>query len=80
MGLAPSGQHENTTNLLYAEVPVPIYSHRRWAGKHLPPQDGRFRQGMARRGTTKAYLCIDYGAGIQIATLDPRLRGNDCIP
>jgi hypothetical protein len=28
MGLAPSGQHENTANLLYAEVPVPIYSHR----------------------------------------------------
>jgi hypothetical protein len=38
MGLAPSGQHENTTNLLYAEVPVPIYSHRRWAGYHRPPQ------------------------------------------
>jgi hypothetical protein len=29
MGLAPSGRHENTANLLYAEVPVPIYSHRR---------------------------------------------------
>jgi hypothetical protein len=28
MGLAPSGQHENTANLLYAEVPVPVYSHR----------------------------------------------------
>jgi hypothetical protein len=34
MGLAPSGQHENTANLLYAEVPVPIYSHRRWASGH----------------------------------------------
>jgi hypothetical protein len=28
MALAPSGQHENTANLLYAEVPVPIDSHR----------------------------------------------------
>jgi hypothetical protein len=33
MGLAPSGQHENTANLLYAEVPVPIYSHRRRADR-----------------------------------------------
>jgi hypothetical protein len=31
MGLAPNGQHENTANLLYAEVPVPIYSHRQRA-------------------------------------------------
>jgi hypothetical protein len=36
MGLAPSGQHENTANLLYAEVPVPIYSHRRRAGTNYP--------------------------------------------
>jgi hypothetical protein len=42
MGLAPSGQQENTANLLYAEVPVPIDSHRQRAefpGQH---PDGRF--------------------------------------
>jgi hypothetical protein len=32
MGLAPSGQHENMANLLYAEVPVSIYSQPRRAG------------------------------------------------
>jgi hypothetical protein len=39
MGLAPSGQQENTANLLYAEVPVPIYSHRRRAHSHLSMDD-----------------------------------------
>jgi hypothetical protein len=38
---------------------------------------GRFHQGMAFLGTTKAYLCINDLAGIQTATLDSHLRGND---
>ena len=52
----------------------------RWAGNHLTPQDGRFRQGMSRIWTTKANLCINDWAGIQIAVLDSRLRWNDGTP
>jgi hypothetical protein len=48
--------------------------------KTLLPQDGRVCQGMARIWTTKAYLCLNDSAGIQIAVLDSRLRGNDRQP
>jgi hypothetical protein len=71
MGLAPSGQHENTANLLYAEVPVPIYSHRRWAGNLRRRRMVDFvREWLAFGPATHTY----------VQTTDSRLRGSDGAP
>ncbi len=47
--------------------------------KSMPPQDGRFCQGIARIRTNNAHLWVNDRAGIHTQALGSRLRGNDSL-